>query len=133
MVRVRCGPKPPAGLATPSLLAHQAADSGPADRLPLVAQGLLDLLPQLPIRLLAGTLWPAQSVVETAPGDFETPAHPAHRKDFLMGLDQGVLHGACFAQYAAACFRLSRSSFKIDTSRRSRFSASSRGSAFTGS
>jgi len=118
VVRVRGYPKPPASLAMQPLLAQQPPDPGTTDLLPLLTQGILDtsgaiglatglkglrdLRPRLPIRPTARTFGATQPLIEPTAGHFENPTHPAHRKDRLMRLNKGVLHGAFFAKYAAA-------------------------------
>ncbi len=48
--------------------------------------------------------------IEAARGDLEDLAHPADREPITLRVDEGVLYSDSLAKYAAAFFRMSRSS-----------------------
>src|SRR5215207_427569 len=58
-------------------------------------------------------------VVPTAT-DLECLAHPFHSKFFVVSSDKGVLHLSSLAKYAAAFFRMFRSSLTCSSSWRNR-------------
>ena len=72
----------------------------------------------------AGALRPFQPVIVGALGDIHHVAHPGHCECPLVAFDKGVLHELSFAKYAAAFFRISRSSVKRLFSLRNLFNSS---------
>jgi hypothetical protein len=85
---------------------------------------LLDFRLYLPFSVSVGT-WraPTPLVVATA-RDLQDSTSTTDRKLRVLLLYPGVLHGSCCAKYAAAFFKMSRSSFKRVFSLRRRFSSS---------
>src|SRR6266699_402448 len=72
----------------------------------------------------------APLVVATA-RDLQELTHATHRELGMLLGHPGVLHGSCCAQYAAAFFKISRSSLKRAFSFRRRLSSSYRCSSWT--
>src|SRR5437016_8583449 len=83
-----------------------------------------DLGGQGPILDRPGTRGTGQPLIEPATTHTQYPTHPDHAKLRPMGSHEGVLHGRSLAKYAAAFFKMSRSSFSRAFSRRSRVSSS---------
>src|SRR5215471_3798005 len=74
---------------------------------------------------------PAEPLVVTTARDIQPPTQTHDGKRRVLLLDPGVLHGSCGAKYAAAFFKISRSSFKRALSFRRRLSSSYRCSSWT--
>src|SRR5919205_1214741 len=72
-----------------------------------------------------------QPLVITAARDLEQATHATHAKCGALLVYPGVLHGSCCAKYAAAFFKISRSSFKRAFSFRRRLSSSYRCASLT--
>src|SRR5256712_6334135 len=136
LVMFRHDPKPSAAGGFQALASPQASDSmfaardarsgqrapqldGPIDTAGLVMQAD-DLRSQLTIRHGAGTHGPGQPLIEPTATHVQHPAHPHNPKLPAMGAHEGVLHGRSLAKYAAAFFKMSRSSVSRATSRRRR-------------
>src|SRR5207237_528451 len=83
-----------------------------------------DLARQRAIGLGAGTQRPGQPGIEPAATHVQHPTHPDHAKLRPMIADEGVLHGRSLAKYAAAFFKMSRSSVIRASSRFRRVSSS---------
>jgi hypothetical protein len=66
----------------------------------------------------------AQPLVGAAARDLQEPTHATHAALRMLLVYPRVLHGSCCAQYAAALFKISRSSFKRVFSFRKRCIAS---------
>ena len=62
-------------------------------------------------------LGPAQPVVKAAAGHAQGPAQPGNLELLAMPPNERVLHGSSRAKYAAAFFRMSRSSVTFSSSR----------------
>src|SRR5690349_22895388 len=62
-------------------------------------------------------LGPAQPVVKAAAGHAQRPAQPGNLELLAMPTNERVLHGSSRAKYAAAFFRMSRSSVTFSSSR----------------
>jgi hypothetical protein len=69
-------------------------------------------------------------IVATA-RDLQEPTHATDAELRVLLVYPGVLYGSCCAKYAAAFFKMSRSSFKRAFSFRRRFSSSYRCSSWT--
>jgi hypothetical protein len=54
--------------------------------------------------------WPMDQRVEAASGDSKDPTPRLHREAIALSMDEGVLYSVSLAKYAAAFFRISRSS-----------------------
>src|SRR4029453_4398988 len=85
----------------------------------------------LPLRVCRGPGWAATPLVVATPRDLQelTQATELELGELLM--HPGVLYGSCCAKYAAAFFKISRSSFKRAFSFRRRLSSSYRCSSLT--
>src|SRR5215470_20116823 len=66
---------------------------------------------------------PSPVIIPTA-ADLQNSAHALELKLFTMGLHKGVLHLSSLAKYAAAFFKISRSSLTCSSSWRSRVTSS---------
>src|SRR5215510_15515416 len=103
----------------------RAVGATPLGKIPLYF--VLHLL--ISVRL--GTGWAAEPLVVATARDFEELTHATHLKLGVQLLHPGVLYGSCCAKYAAAFFKMSRSSFKRALSFRRRLSSSYRCSSWT--
>src|SRR5262249_11712942 len=87
------------------------------------------------LHLLSGVClsprWAAAPLVVATTRDCQCPTSTTDGKLPVLLLHPGVLHGSCCAKYAAAFFKISRSSFKRAFSLRRRFSSSYTCSSFT--
>src|SRR5687767_15419353 len=83
-----------------------------------------DLFEQNPVPLTALTLFTHRPVVVPAATDLEDLTHPRDTKLFAVSSDKGVLHLSSLAKYAAAFFKMSRSSLTCSNSRLSRATSS---------
>src|SRR5215471_1025917 len=88
---------------------------------------VLHLLIDVPL----GIGWAAEPLVVATARDLQELTHATHRELGVLLVHPGVLHGSCCAKYAAAFFKISRSSFKRAFSFRKRFSSSYRCSSWT--
>ena len=94
----------------------------PLDTALLVA--LFDFFTQVSVFKAAGALRPFQPVIVGTLGDIHQVAHPGYGKRLMVAFDKCVLHELSFAKYAAAFFKISRSSVKRLFSLRNLFSSS---------
>src|SRR5262249_21828573 len=90
----------------------------------------LDFVLHLLIDLRLSPGGAAEPLVVATARDLQELTHATHLELGELLVHPGVLHGSCCAKYAAAFFKISRSSFKRAFSFRRRFSSSySRSSA----
>src|SRR2546422_3919392 len=82
-----------------------------------------DLTRQLAIRLRAGTRRTGQPGIEATATHVQHPTHPHNPKLRAVVPHEGVLHGRSLAKYAAAFFKMSRSSVTCANSRFRRVSS----------
>src|SRR5689334_18460763 len=82
-----------------------------------------NLLEQHTVLSAALGLFTPGPVVIAAAADLQNSAHPLELELFAMGLHKGVLHLSSLAKYAAAFFKMSRSSLTCSSSRRSRLTS----------
>src|SRR5438552_12297 len=75
---------------------------------------------QQAIRHGPGTRWAGQPTIEATATHSQDPTHSGDPKLPLVIPNEGVLHGSSLAKYAAAFFKMSRSSLSRAFSRRSR-------------
>src|SRR5437899_3897265 len=80
---------------------------------------------QQAIRHGPGTRWAGQPTIEATATHSQDPTHSGDPKLPLVIPNEGVLHGSSLAKYAAAFFKMSRSSLSRAFSRRSRMTSSS--------
>src|SRR5262245_11814566 len=85
---------------------------------------LTDLFEQNLITPTALGLLANSPVIVPTAANLQNLAHPLDRKLFTLSSDKGVLHLSSLAKYAAAFFRMSRSSLTRSNSLRSRLSSS---------
>src|SRR5262245_36123584 len=89
----------------------------------------------LAVHLLLGVRWEprwaAEPLVVATARDLQELTHTTDMECGVLLLNPGVLHGSCCAKYAAAFFKISRSSFKRAFSFRRRLSSSYRCSSWT--
>ena len=71
-----------------------------------------------------GAGWATQPLVIATARDLQEPTQATHAELGVLLVYPGVLYGSCCAKYAAAFFRISRSSFKRAFSFRRRFNSS---------
>src|SRR6185503_16602784 len=83
-----------------------------------------DRFEQNSVPLTALGLFTHRPVVVPAAADLEHLAHTRDTKLFAVSSDKGVLHLSSLAKYAAAFFKMSRSSLTFSNSLRSRASSS---------
>src|SRR5262245_7381170 len=71
-----------------------------------------------------GPGWAAEPLVVTTARDFQDPTPMTYLELCVLLVHPRVLHGSCCAKYAAAFFKISRSSLRRAFSFRKRFSSS---------
>src|SRR5919108_1011873 len=83
------------------------------------------------ISVRLGTGWTAEPLVVATARDRQELTHATDLKLGVLLVNPRVLYGSCCAKYAAAFFKMSRSSFRRALSFRRRFSSSYRCSSWT--
>src|SRR5215475_11699722 len=78
-----------------------------------------------------GPGWAAEPLVVATARDLQDLTHVINRERSVLLVNPCVLYGSCCAKYAAAFFKMSRSSFKRAFSFRRRLSSSYRCSSLT--
>src|SRR5262245_38885237 len=91
----------------------------------------LDFVLHLLLDVRLGTGWAAEPLVVATARDLQELTHATDPELGVLLLNPGVLYGSCCAKYAAAFFKMSRSSFRRVLSFRRRFSSSYRCSLLT--